>query len=388
MHPSSFTPIGAAYANDGNFGIGLHSNSHLDKPKLIHAVFVKDGIIPQECQAEFFVPELIEKGQTKRFEFNIRISKDITWQHLLAPYKESFQSIVGPVQYTKDDRTTSHFSSTDESWVRPDNPYGFYDIVGDPTSGWRRFDQDVNETRGVRGFVNVVGNSLNDVTGQGCILWYVQGFNPRGAIYRTDFDIFPPEVEKNLPTLIAGFAAKNLRIGLATRPGEGTERVSWLKDDTMRLAHQSLSQMNRLWSRFEKMIKLGFNIFYLDTFGLDYNDYQIMKMLRAKMGPDIPTFSEFGSDLMLPYSGKYIEMSGPDNALTWMTYELLEIQRWLVPNSTAICKIRAENMDDVKAKLDICGKNKLTPLIEDWVVSYLGTDFKGILYEIYSSKDI
>ena len=68
---------------------------------------------------------------------------------------------------------------------------------------------------------------------------------------------------------------------------------------------ENASQMAILLARYDKVTKLGVNAFYLDDFGLDVNCYHIMKQIRAHLGSAIPTYTEFTSDLLLPYSGVY-----------------------------------------------------------------------------------
>jgi hypothetical protein len=351
MHPSRWAPIGAVYASHGDLGFSAFTSSHLDRQKFFHCPWEKDGVIPAACAIEMFIPDPIESGQSKTFNIHIRLSKNGDWKHLLAPYKETFDRVIGKQQYVAEDRPAAFFASADRAWVRDDNPHGFND--GGGTSIWRRFDQ----AGGVEEFLARVADPLKEAGGQGCIFWILQGHNPRGAMYRPDFDVFPPEIAANIPALTKGFAARNLRAGLCARPGEAVDRTDWKTDDTFRLHADSKSQMDRLWSRFDRTIKMGFNLYYLDSFGENYNDYLIMKMLRKKMGPNILTYSEFGSDVILPFSGRYLEHR--DGSIMWITPQLLEIQRWLVPDASFVCKFLDET------SIEQMGEKRLTPLIED-----------------------
>jgi hypothetical protein len=353
MHPSTWTPIGAVYASD-DFGFAAFTPSHLDRQKFIHAAWEKDGVIPAACAVEMFVPELIEAGQSKTFTINIRLSKEKEWKHLLAPYKAAFEGVMGKQQYVVEDRPAAYFASADAAWVRGDNPYGFNDGLG--VSMWRRFDK----AEGVQGFLANVADPLKAAGGQGCIFWILQGHNPRGASYRPDFDVFPPEVAANIPALVQGFAERGLRAGLCARPGEAVDRTDWNTDDTFRLHAGSASQMDRLWSRFDRTIKMGFSLYYLDTFGADYNDYLIMKNMRKRMGPNVLTYSEYGSDILLPLSGRYLEHK--DGSIMWTSPQQLEIQRWLVPGASFLCKAVDETT------ITQLGEKRLSPLVQDHTV--------------------
>lgn len=353
MHPSLWVPVGAVYAAD-DWGFSAYTQQHFDKPKLMHCSFERDGIIPANSTFGLNVPELLEAGQSKTFDIHLRFSKDGTWKHLLTPYKANF---AGAQKYVPETRNCTYFAAADKSWVRADNPFGFGDNWGE--SPWRRLDK----ADGVVGFVNKVAVELKGVGGATCIMWILPGHNPRGAQYRPDFDVFPPEIEAGIPVLVKGFADRGLRIGLAARPGEAADRTNYTTDDTFRLHAGSKSQMDRLWSRFDHTIKLGFTVYYLDTFGMEHNDYLIMKMLRQRMGPNILTYSEYTTDLMLPLCGSYLEL-GPDGYM-WYTQEQLDLLRWLVPDANFILKpTRGVDVATTRAK-------GLPLIVDDWMIDTL-----------------
>jgi hypothetical protein len=350
MHPSLWVPIGAAWASDDEIGFSAYTRGRLDKPKLIHASFEADGVIPAVSKLQYFVPESLERGESKTFDLHLRISTDRTWQHLLTPYRDAFRAAFPAARYKHQEKPLFWFSAVDQTWVRDDNPCGFGDNGGQTI--WRRLDK----ADGAAAFLTTVADAWKAKGTQGCIFWAPNGYDRRGCMYRPDFDVFRPEVAANIPALAKGFSDRGLLFGMCARPGEGVDRTDWEHDSTFRLSAQSPEQMTRLLARFKRVQDLGFNLFYLDSFGADYNDLLIMRRIRPQLGT-IPTYAEYASDLMLVESGRYLEHR--DGGFAWTTPEQLSIQRWLVDGAGFIVK----NLDN--APVD------KAPMIE----------FKAIMYQ-------
>jgi hypothetical protein len=358
MHPSgAMVPLGAAFADDGEFGVGLHTPSHLQKAKLIQAGYVENFIIPKECVAQIDFNDSVEPWETKTYALNFRFAMandwksnpSQAWQILLAAYKRDFQAELGSITYEPDDRPLAQFSAVDEGAIKPNNPYGFHSDID-------RFDSPI----GTREYLNMLLPGLRRAGGAGCLFWALAGWNPRGCNYRPDFDVFPPAIAANIPALIAGFKAVGLRVGLASRPGEYVDRETWTGDQTVQLCADSPDQMSKIWKRFENAIKLGFDMFYMDSFPLTQNHHRILQFLRKKAGPKILFFTEEGTEISAIYGGRYLEW-GKGEQLSWTTPQLIEITRWLTPGASFLCKRIDEHVT-----VDRLGAMKLSPLMLDY----------------------
>jgi len=98
-----------------------------------------------------------------------------------------------------------------------------------------------------------------------------------------------------------------------------------------------------------------------------------MKQLRAHLGNTVPAYSEFTSDLMLPYSGVYTELSpagaagsGPDGGTEWYDPDTLKAFRLLYPR----CGILTTRFGVASGRPPITIAQfaawKLTPMVEDY----------------------
>ncbi|MCY2991012.1 MAG: hypothetical protein NTY19_24515 [Planctomycetota bacterium] len=89
--------------------------------------------------------------------------------------------------------------------------------------------------------------------GQGIIIWALGGWDPRGAMYRPDFDILPPAVEQNIPQMRQAFEDSNVRMGVCTRPGEIAFRGTWTQDWTVRINPDDPQHLEIMWGQFKKI---------------------------------------------------------------------------------------------------------------------------------------
>ncbi|MCM8757134.1 MAG: hypothetical protein NC823_01475, partial [Candidatus Omnitrophica bacterium] len=279
FHPSHLNRIGGSYAVGKDFGVGVSPKGGF----LRRTLFLWD--LPNWGKQEirnprhlsFYVAEPVPPEGAKSFSFALRVSSNRNWQHLLTPYRDYFQEVLGPVRYRADYRllTVAHVNRNVES-IGPDNPYGFH-------GGFRRLDLE----SGVKSFCDTLIPALKTANGQGVIIWGQSGTDPRGAMYRPDFDVLPPEVESNWSIIHQRFKEAGLRHGVCTRPGEMAIRINWKKDGTVRINPDDIQQLEILWARFKKMIDLGCSLFYLDSFGAKWEDVKIMRFLRERMGAEI-----------------------------------------------------------------------------------------------------
>jgi hypothetical protein len=221
---------------------------------------------------------------------------------------------------------------------------------------------------------------------QGTLFWQPQGCNPRGGEYRPDFDVWPDSVAANLPRLIAWYKAHGLRFGLCARPEDIITPAGPNADETCQLDGDNASQMAMLIARFDAVAKLGINGFYLDSFGLDINSYHIMKQLRAHLGKAVPTYSEFTSDLMLPYCGVYTELGAtgaaggrPDGGTEWYDQETLKAFRLLYPRSSILTTKFAGMSGGFPVSTAQLAAWKLTPMVEDFQARQYMSFFKDLI---------
>ena len=338
-HPSFWSKIGGSYAIDGTAGVGVSPW----KTGLARTLILWDYASWEPNAREklpkrrliYFVGVPVPARGARTFDLRIRVSPNRDWQHLLAPYREHFRATFGPVGYEADYRwIASDYMNHSQQAVSPTNPYGFH-------GGSRRLDL----AEGVDAFCNTVIPALKSGGGQGVILWGQGGDDPRGAMYRPDFDILPPEVERNWPLLAKRFREAGLRLGVTTRPADLALRLDWKQDQVIPINADDPAHREMLWRRFQRMIDRGCTLFYLDSFGADLEHVKLMRFLRERMGRKILTFSEHQCDAILPYSGGYSETTfhadgpgGPEYRL-WSGVENWRIYQWLapVPNSSPAC---------------------------------------------------
>ena len=377
FHPSHANRIGGSYAVDGAAGVGATPiETGLARTLLF---WDYDGWAADQRQAvpvrwlTYVRAQPIPAGGAMTFKVRLRASTRTDWQHLLAPYKAHFLATFGPVRYKADHRAmvVAHVNRNVEA-IGPDNPYGFH-------GGFRRLDLPDQ----VKAFCDRVVPGLQAAGGQGVIIWGQTGEERRREMYRTDFDVIPPEVEANWPTLVKRFGDAGLAVGVCTRPGQVTYRLTWTRDGTMPISADEPAHLEMMWRRFDRMIRLGCTRFYLDSFGAHFGDVRIMQYLREKMGPDILTYAEHQCDAVLPYSGVYTETDfWAAGSADWAKEDryrprsglwFLEVGRWLLgeDNVPVISRLYdrhgkvPEGFEDVRA---FFYRNRMTPMIADYRV--------------------
>jgi len=333
-HPSSWQQIGGTYAEDNSIGVGTSPwNIGLIRTLTLwdYADWNADkqANFPQRILRYFVVSPVPPRGSAT-FDFSLRISPDRDWKHLLEKYREHFQKTFGPVQYKLDARFigTDYLNGGAPS-ISPTNPYGF-------RPGPRRIDT----LMGAQTFCNSTIPALKQANGQGIIVWGQTGEDPRGGMYRPDFDVLPPEVEENWQSIAGRFKAAGLKLGVATRPRDMAVKLDWKTDQIIPINPDDPAHRDMLWRRFSNMLSRGCTLFYLDSFGDSFEDVKLMKSLRQKLGPSILTFSEHQSDAMLPYSGGYSETSFTDGSdgkpagyRLWSGEQNWQIYQWLCPGA-------------------------------------------------------
>jgi hypothetical protein len=339
-HPGHWAKIGGSYAVDGTLGIGLSPWKTGWNRTLLLWDYAdwnpeKRENLPQRRPIYFVVAPVPARG-ARTFDLKLRASPSQDWKHLLAPYREHFQKTFGPVRYQSDFRwiATDYLNHSQQA-VSPTNPYGFH-------GGARRIDRP----EGVKEFCDQLIPALKQANGQGVILWGQGGDDPRGAMYRPDFDLLPPEVEANWKTLAQRFREAGLKLGVTTRPADMAVRQDWKSDQVIAINADDAGHRAMLLRRFEAMLQKGCTLFYLDSFGSDLEHVKLMRFLRERLGPEVLTFAEHQCDAILPFSGGYSETTfhaakpGQEAHYgIWSGQENWEIYQWLAPGAQLAARL-------------------------------------------------
>jgi hypothetical protein len=130
--------------------------------------------------------------------------------------------------------------------------------------------------------------------------------------------------------------------------------------------------MSALLARFNAVQKLGVRAYYFDDIGTDLTSYRIIRQIRDHLGPNIPTYSEFTSDLLLRYSGVYTQLNAhsagggpPDGGTIWYSPDTLAIFRLLYPHSAIIAADITTPTGTPFVTPRQLARWKLTPIVED-----------------------
>jgi hypothetical protein len=354
LHPGLLTPVGAVSAHDDQFGFCVHSETEFFNQSLFSASWQKDGITPADCVVEFHTRVIVPPGKSRDIDAHFRISTDTSLQHLYADYKRIYTAHFPKLLYHADARPLAQFVAVDKSQVNPSNPHGY-------SGGIRRLDS----AAGTGAYVRVMAPVLAKADALGIIFWCPGGY--REPMYPPDFDEFPKSVQRNIPALVDGFKQRGLRVGLLARCGDGVKREEGKPPEVYRLDAGNDEQMKTLLNRFDHARDMGFDMFYLDSFGADVpNDWLILQKIRSHVGPDVLLYSEFNTDMTLPYAGHYCEWRG--DGILWTTPEQYAAMRYICPDSTWLCLSRTR--PPVPAVFAQLG---LTPLVQDGDAGWLPT---------------
>ncbi len=348
FHPSVASPVGCWWAGDDRFACSTFSASEFDRPLLITAEYGgRDGVIPADCQLDLFTDRAVPLGGSVDLGWSTRVSTDRSIPHLLAPYKALYDRRFPLPMYTPDDRPIAMFSEIDAQHITRNNPLGFH-------GPWCRFDTAM----GTATYVQRFADTEHRAGLAGCIFWSPGGFYL--PMYPPDFDVMPPAVAANLPALVKGFHDRGLRVGLCARAGDGVTRQPGSPPTVYRLSANDPEQMRVLADRFRHAVAMGFDMFYLDSIGGGgTNDVRIIRHLRDVVGPGVLLYSEYCTDMELPYAGRYCEWVKPGNVF-WTSENARAELRLLCPRATWLCQSHTPELVP-KA----FGPAGLTPLVPD-----------------------
>jgi hypothetical protein len=379
-HPSDFEPIGGTYATDEAIGVGTSPwNTGIVRTLTLWDYTDwsagKQDALPDRNLRYFVVSPTPARGAAT-FDFVLRVSTDRSWQHLLGKYREHFQRTFGQVQYKIDARFMgADYLNGDEKTISPQNPFGLR----------RRIDSPLF----VQQYCNGLIASLKQSNGQGILFWGQTGQDPRGAMYRPDFDVMPPKLAEGFATIAARFKSAGLKIGVATRPRDLAVRLDYAMDQTIFINPDDPAHLDMLWRRYANMINQGCTLFYLDSFGDAFGDIKLMRFLRSRLGPHILTFAEHQTDAIMPYTGGYSETTftngddgKPAGYRLWSNEENWKIYQWLCPGSQMAARlfdVHGTIPKDMDANEWFFG-HRITPIISS-------DDFRARLWDIKNQQD-
>jgi hypothetical protein len=366
-HPGHWARIGGSWAADGSAGVGTSPWA----TGLMRTLTLWDYADwnPQKREKHpvrrllyFAVAEVPPQG-ARTFAFRLRVGPTRDWKHLLAPYREHFRKTFGEVRYRADDRwIATDYLNHSQRAIGPDNPYGFH-------GGHRRIDTP----DGAKRFCDTLIPGLKEANGQGVIVWGQGGDDPRGCMYRPDFDVLPPEVEANWPAIAKAFRDAGLKLGVTTRPRDLCVRKDWKRDLTIDINPDDPGHRGMIWNRFKTMIDKGCTLFYLDSFGSSFEDVKLMRFLREQLGPDVLTYCEHQCDAIFPYSGGYSEctLDAEDPKAEpayhiWSGLSNWEVYRWLTPGAqlaSRLYQIKGKPGPKTEPADRFFMKNRVMPLV-------------------------
>ncbi|MCX5683751.1 MAG: hypothetical protein NT049_08705 [Planctomycetota bacterium] len=348
-HPSYFAKIGGSYARGDAAGVGVSPW----RTGLVRTLILWDYTDWNAGKKEklpsrrllYFVADPVPPRGVRTFDMKLRASPDTAVR-----YKADYRWIA-----------TDYLNHSQKA-VSPTNPYGFH-------GGYRRIDT----AEGAKAFCDTVIPTLKQQGGQGVIIWGQAGDDPRGGMYRPDFDVLPPEVEQQWPTLAARLKAEGLKLGVTTRPRDMAVRRDWKTDEIISINPDDPGHREMLWRRFDNMMKKGCTLFYLDSFGTSLEDVKLMQFLREKLGPGILTFCEQQCDAIMPTSGGYSETTlhaepqdQPPRYRLWSGLREWEVYQWLAPGSQMASRqyeVKGKPGPDVEPSGRWFYRNRITPLV-------------------------
>lgn len=354
-HPGWFQRIGGTWAADDYYGVGT-SPATVGRHRTLTLWYYEDWD-PATGQAKsksrqlmHFVHVPTPPGGTNVYGFKIRVGRNRRLEHLLAPYKVHFDKTWGDApRYEKD--TAAWWACDflhDDKPGAPGNPHGFFPHA--------RLDREADAKLYAMTMVELLHRGGRPAAG--LIIWAHYGSHPRGAMYREDVDAATPEVvEKHLrETVVPTLRKAGLRVGIAMRPADAM--VPWTRtaDGSVRLDPRVPGHTDLVLKRFAWATDMGFDAFYLDSFGDSLEDVELLRAVRAKLGPKVVTFAEHVSDAALLDTAIYSELTYlPDGKLAFALGE----QQWrafrfLVPRATVACRLRVKGDTDF-ARLDASG---------------------------------
>ncbi len=348
-HPGVMSPLGAVYAADAKTAVVVWSPSEWGRQSLLNATWQFDFKLPNPFGLEFHTQRDVAPGASGHASLVMRVTDDLSQEGLHGGYRKFLETQYPAGLHTPDARPVAQFASVDASFVKPGNPGGY-------NGDWRRIDRP----EGVAEFLRKVADPLRTAHALGCIFWAPGGVDP--VMYPPDFDANLARVADTWPALARGFRERGLRVGVCARAAENVDRTDPAHPFTTPIDPDDARQVAALRERFRHAAAMGVDAYYLDTFGHDWASTRLLPAIRETVGPDVPIYTEYGTDATLPYADRYCEYSGGD-AVRWDSPEQLAALQYLFPQSVWLCISRtSEPVPKDFTRL------RLTPIIQDWQV--------------------
>jgi hypothetical protein len=381
MHPGGIR-IGGSYGVGDGFGVGAAPHdAGIHPTALLWDWDWQPGKRENDPsrRPNLNVNAAIPARGARTFAITFRFSTDTEWMHLLEPYRRQLHAAVGDkLLYER----PSHLPFVrgivcgTAAQKGPTNPYGF--------ELNRRFDS----IYGVSKYHGQISPDMRAIPAQGLVIWGQGGLNSRGAMYRPDFDILPPEVAPNVGRFAGLFKEQGMKFGVAARPGQFTQPLNWTTDTVGRINPAQPDQLELLTSRFQNMMALGASLFYLDSFGNRLDDVVILRAVRTGIGKQkgigsaVQTFVEFPSDVIIPFSGLLPVLNGSAAKGTLGTYfagdfwlnppdtpTMPEVMRYFYADVPIVALVSGATGTDTdeqkKTAVEYCLKRRMTPMIPD-----------------------
>ena len=293
MHPGWANRIAGSYGADETYGVGatpLHTG-------LTRTLTNWQGSWGSSTRKlEYSAQKPIPAGGARTFYLQLRLSTNRDWRHLMVPYRRHFNALHGTKpRYKVDHRlaTQEMISAPKGAWRSKSNPLGY--------NSRRRIDTPGGARKWAEDSVSI----MKRANGKGPIVWAQCGYQPRGMLFRSDFDLLPQRVARNWPIIDKIFTKAGKRYGVTVgRAGAMNYRWRWETDNILVLDPENLGHMQSMARRYRRMIDRGVTMFYLDAFGRRLRAVKAMRYYRNHvLGPNILTYCEHPCDAILPYSG-------------------------------------------------------------------------------------
>jgi hypothetical protein len=328
-YPSRLNPIGGSAAAGKSFGVGLTPAN----PRLMRTLFdwAPAGREGQPIRMlHYRIQETIPAEGARTYIMRMKVVPSGDWKTLMQPYKDYFKTTFGGPRFTPDNRPVVVASiKSSAAAVSTDNPYGYADKQ-------RRFDKD---------YMDFMLPVFKKAGCQALVFRGLAGYDPKGLEWLPYFNNLPPEIDNPakpdadliLKQMTSACTASSLRMGVCGQPNALDERLTWTRNEAIRLNPNDPGHLDAMWQmRIKYYLDRNVTTFNFENFGSSFEDVAIMKYLREKMGQDKQTFVSRPCDVMLLYSGAYITAAFDEKAKRYtldMPDQTLEALRWLVPNS-------------------------------------------------------
>jgi hypothetical protein len=91
FHPGWWNPLAVAFAQDGTYGLALHSKSHFGKPSVFNAFVQTAGKPPQVADMTFYVVDTVLPGESLLIDMTLHFSVKCDLASVTASYVSDFQ---------------------------------------------------------------------------------------------------------------------------------------------------------------------------------------------------------------------------------------------------------------------------------------------------------